>query len=64
MKMDSEMIKLKIRNLLADKEFETALANRELNMGDWLSDHKTAYWWIDAEIQKLWKELAKMEENA
>ena len=34
-----ELQLLKIRNLIADKEFEVACANREQSLGGWQCDH-------------------------
>jgi len=46
---------LRVRNLIAAREFNIAQANRELQCGDgWLFDHAQADREYAAEIDKLW----------
>jgi len=52
-----ELALLKIRSLIADKEFEIALANRELQLGGWISDHQRSINCIEFEIEELIKQL-------
>jgi hypothetical protein len=56
---ENDKVLLKIRSLIADKEFNTALANRELANGGWTYDHQHEHNCIDAEIVKLFKQLEK-----
>lgn len=51
------LLELKIRNLIAAREFNTASANRELNNGGWLWDHGAYDKHISDEIDVLVKEL-------
>lgn len=48
-----ELILLRIQNLIADKEFNTAIANRELALGGWKANHEESYNIIETEIQHL-----------
>lgn len=48
-----ELLLLKLRDVIASKEFEIAIANRENNMDGWLSDHKEAIICYDLEIIDL-----------
>jgi hypothetical protein len=57
MKPPEEIILLKIRNLIADKEMEVAIANKEMDLGNWLCDHALIVRELDNEIQQLFKEL-------
>lgn len=57
MATDREVILLKIRNLIADKEQVTALANRELCMGGWLQDHQAMHDHLSNEIDELFQQL-------
>lgn len=57
-----EVLLLRIRNLIAAREFNTAEANRELHSGDgWLSDHAGLDRELDAEIDALFKRLTIRE---
>ncbi len=47
----------KLKNLLLDKEFCIANANRELDLGGWLSDWGYLIKCINMEIDKLIKEI-------
>ena len=38
----NQLILLKIKNLIISKEFEFSKANRENNLGGWLSNHEEA----------------------
>jgi len=53
MQPDREGVILSIKSLIADKEFVTAVANRELSMGGWLSDHSGAISELNNEISNL-----------
>ncbi len=53
----SQEMLLKIRSLIADKEFEIALANRELQLGGWITDHQHSINCIEFEIEKLFQIL-------
>jgi hypothetical protein len=55
---DLNMVKLK--NLLLDKEFCIANANRELDLGGWITDWIRRIQEIDLEIDKLIKEIEKV----
>ena len=49
----SDLLALRIRNLIAAREFNTAEANRELSLGGWLSDHRHEDNNLAAEIDAL-----------
>ena len=49
----SDLLALRIRNLIAAREFNTAEANRELSLGGWLSDHRHEDNNLAAEIDSL-----------
>ncbi len=55
--MQEELKLLKIRNLIASREMNTAEANRELDLGGWLSDHSGWDKDLQMAIQKLFDEL-------
>lgn len=49
---------LKLRNLIASKEFEISIANREtVQFGQWTSNHPDTVAYIDIDMQKLIKEI-------
>ncbi len=50
---------LKIRSLIADKDFIVATANHELSKGYWLSDHKESINLIDQEIETITENIQK-----
>jgi len=47
------LLVLRILNLIAAREFNTAEANRELDLGGWLSDHRHEDNILAAEIESL-----------
>jgi hypothetical protein len=50
----NELLVLKIRSLVADKEMVTAQANRDMTCGDgWRTDYAAWHGQLDAEIQSL-----------
>lgn len=50
--MSKEILLLVIRNLIADKEFNTATANREMQtLGAWQTNHEETHAYIENEIQ-------------
>lgn len=49
----NELLLLKIRNLIAAREANTAAANRELALGGWLSDHDQYDSELEAEMDML-----------
>ncbi len=49
--MTKEILLLSIQNLIADKEFNTALANRELALGGWRANYEDIHSQIENEIQ-------------
>lgn len=52
--LPAEVRWLKIRNLIAAREFNTACANRELHKGDdWLMDHEQIDTELNDEIERL-----------
>ena len=52
----SDLLALRIRNLIAAREFNTATANRELQCGDgWLCDHGQYDRELANEIDELFK---------
>ena len=56
----NELILLRIRDLIATKEFEIAQANYETHRyGEWRSDHGSAIHYYDIEIEKLMEELGE-----
>lgn len=55
-KIKIELLALRIRNLIAAREFNTATANRELQCGDgWLCDHGQYDRELSNEIDELLK---------
>lgn len=48
-----ELLLLELRNLIADKEFTIATANRELSLGGWVTDHSEGIRIIDYSINKI-----------
>lgn len=53
----SELVSLRIRSLIADKEMVTAQANLDLARGgEWRCDYAAWHGQIDAEIQELLKQ--------
>ncbi len=56
-KLKCDLLTLRIRNLIAEREFNTAAANRELQCGGgWLCDHGQFDRELAAEIDKLFKQ--------
>ena len=56
-KLKCDLLDLRIRNLIAEREFNTAAANRELQCGDgWLCDHGQFDRELAAEIDNLFKQ--------
>ena len=51
--MSNELLLLKISNLIAAREANTAAANRELALGGWLSDHDQYDAEMSADIESL-----------
>jgi hypothetical protein len=52
--INNELLVLKIRSLIADKEMVTAQANRDMTCGDgWRTDYAAWHGQLDAEIQSL-----------
>jgi len=51
--MNKELVLLKIRNLIADKEMITAIANRALAMGGWDLDYAAMHHDCETSIQEL-----------
>jgi len=49
----NDLLALRIRNLIAAREFNTAEANRELDLGGWTSDHRHEDNMLAEEIDKL-----------
>ena len=58
-----ELILLRIKNLIASKEFNTAEANRELALDGWQTDHSTLYNMYEAEIQSLIEQYLSLQER-
>lgn len=57
----AELLCLKIRNLITDKELNIAAANREIaQFGAWSSDHQGFAVEIDAQIKPLMEELERL----
>lgn len=53
---------LKLADLVADKNFNTAVANRELQqLGEWRTDHDRTYYQTCLDIAALTKELDEKE---
>ena len=50
---------LRIQSLIADKNLEVALANRETALDGWLSDHKANCAQLDREIEFIKEEIVK-----
>lgn len=65
MKNDSriEILLLRIRSLVADKEMEIATANRELALGGWLSDHQGSMLAMNVEIERLATQVRSEDTN-
>lgn len=62
-----QILLLKIRNLVAAREMNTASANRELSLGGWLSDHEGCDRVLSGEILGLmseWETWFSVEESA
>jgi len=57
--MNRELILLKIRNLIADKEMIRAMADRDLLLGGWTMDYSTWRLQVDDDLQKLFSQLKK-----
>ena len=58
--MDNELLRLKLRNLIAAREFNTAAANQELSRGGWLWDHAR----MDSELaEQIEKWFAQAEQE-
>lgn len=49
----NSLLALRIRNLIAAREFNTAAANREQAIGGWLSDHAQLDYIMAVEINSL-----------
>jgi len=62
--MNSETMALielaRINSLIADKNKEIAIANRELSLGHWLSDHATACEEINKCIEYHFERISKL----
>ncbi len=50
----------RINSLIASKQIESAIANRELGLGGWLSDHAEACRLIDKEIEFHFERIQKL----
>ena len=58
----TDLIALRIRSLIADKEMVTAIANLELaRAGEWRQDYQAWHGQIDKEIEELFSK-AKLSE--
>ncbi len=56
----NELNLLKLKNLILDKEFCIANANRELDLGGWLSDWPRQIAEINLQINSIIKEIEKI----
>jgi len=57
---NDDIVYLKIRSLIADKEMATAIANMNIaHNGEWLGDYPAWHAQIDQQIQALFEQLAQ-----
>lgn len=57
---NEQLLLLKLRNAIADKEFVTAAANREItHYGEWQCDHAASQRFYEMQIDALIIELQK-----
>jgi len=54
---------LQIESLIADKNYEIAIANRELSNGDWLYDHNSAIRDISDKIDLIIEEINALSKD-